>query len=395
MQLTYLIKELARRRTRSITNVLAVAVLVAILVVLTSVMNAYTAAIYLPFQNIGADLVVQKSSNQATDTPTSSIRLPYGKGIFPQNEMDSIVAIPHVEGVSKSLTLWQFDKGKFISIEGVEPASFVGNKLNSGITAGRFLQTNDGNKVVVEKHFAKFYGLKLGDSLKLGNTSFDIVGIVAAQGESQVSSTNIYMNLGDAQRLLGTEGYSQLYVRLDAMPSEDAVRSAINNVDSGAIVVSGSSIATSLNNAVKIYDKFHIVGSVILALIVAFILFQVNTAGLLERRKEIGVMQTVGWTRRSISQQIISEITIQAILGCILAVVISLIAVGPLGSIGIQANQPGDLSNNLSNLTIPVTVSAQAIVEFCALALAISTVVSLLLAKRMSGMKPLVNLRNL
>ena len=198
----------------------------------------------------------------------------------------------------------------------------------------------------------------------------------------------------DAQRLVGTEGYSQLYARLDALSSENAVRSEINRLDTDAIVFSGDSISTSLSNTVIIYDRFHMLGSVIFALIVAFILFSVNTSGLIERRKEIGVMQTVGWTRKNISQQIIAEIFTQTILGCLLAFVISLIAVSTIGSIGIQASLPGDMSNDLSSLTIPVTMSSEALGQFFALAMGISAVVSLFLTRKLAGMKPMANLRN-
>jgi putative ABC transport system permease protein len=393
MFFTYLFKELARRKGRTITNVLAVAVLVGILVVLTSVMNAYSAAIYLPFQNVGADLIIEKSANQATATPTSSIRLPFGKGIFAQEEIGNISAIGHIQDVSKALTVWQFDKGKFISIEGLEPNSSIGKKMSSWVTSGRFVTDSDGDKIVVEKHFAKFYGVKLGDSLNLGDTSFDIVGIITAQDESQVSATNIYMNLGDAQKLLGTNGYSQLYLRLDTLSSEDTVTSAISRIDASAVVVSGNSIAASLGNVIKIYDKFHILGSAILALIVAFILFQVNTTGLLERKRDIGIMQAVGWTRKNIGSQVVSEVILQTILGCIVGVVISLITLGAIGSIGIQTNLPGGLSNDLSSLSAPLAISPSAIGQFTLLALIISTVLSLFLVRRASGMKPLSNLK--
>lgn len=394
MHFTYLIKELARRKGRTITNVLAVAVLVAILVVLASVMNAYATAIYLPFKDMGADLIVQKSAKQATDTPTSSIRLPFGKGIFAWEEINNISAIEHIVDISPALTLWQFDKGKFISIEGLEPDSFRGKKMSSWVTSGRFLTDSDRNKIVVEKHFAKFYGVKPGDRLKLGNTTFDIIGLVAAQDESQVSATNIYMNLDDAQKLLGANGYSQLYVRLDALSSEDTVRSAISHIDASAVVVSGNSIGASLGNMVKIYDRFHILGSAILALIVAFILFQVNTTGLLERRRDIGIMQAVGWTRKNIGAQIVSEVFLQTILGCILGIVVSFLILSVIGSIGIQANLPGGLSNDLSSLTVPLVVSTPAIGQFSMLALAISTVVSLFLVRRVSGTTPLTNLKS-
>jgi len=199
----------------------------------------------------------------------------------------------------------------------------------SGIKAKRFLQIGDTDKIVIEEHFARFYGLKPGERQNIGNVTFAIVGIVAAQSQSQVSAINIYMDLVDAQQLLGTDGYSQLYMKIDNLSSEDAITSAISRADSSAVVVSGNSIATSLSNAVKIYDRFHILGSAILTFTATLILIQINAAGLIERRKEIGVMQTVEWTKKNIGQQIILEIFLQAVLGCVLAVGISITAVIP------------------------------------------------------------------
>ena len=59
-----------------------------------------------------------------------------------------------------------------------------------------------------------------------------------------------------------------------------------------------------------------------LALIIEVILFQVNAADLMARKRDIGIMQTVGWTRRNIGAQIISEVFLQTILGCILGIIV-------------------------------------------------------------------------
>ena len=395
MYFSYLAKELIRRKGRTITNLLAVAILVAIFVILTSVMSAYSEAIYLPFKNIGTDIVVQKSSGQASDTPTSSIQLPFGKGVFYQNEIDNIAALSHITDISKALVLWRFDKGKFISIEGLEPNSFIGKEYSSWVTSGRFFRANEENKAVVEKHFANFYGLRLGDSLQLGDSTFEIVGILANRGESQISATNIYTNLTDAQRLLDTQGYSQLYVRLDALSSEDMIRSEIDKIDEDAIIISGSSIATSLSNIIKIYEKFRALVLAVIAVILTLILFQINTASLVERRKDIGVLQTIGWTRANISWQIVSEIFLQTILGFVMGIVVSVLTLAAIGSISIQANLSQGMSNNLSTLTVPLTMSGTAIYQFFVLTLAIAVVISFFLAGKLAGMKPLINLRNL
>jgi len=392
--LLYLVKELTRRKGRTITNLLVVAVLVAIFVILTSVMNAYTEAIYLPFQDVGVDMVIHKSAPQSTDTPTNSIRLPFGSGVFYQNEIDSIAASSHIKDVSKTLVLWQFDKGKFTSIEGLEPASFIGEKYKSWVTSGRFLQAGEEHKAVVEKHFAKFYGLNLGDSLLLGSTPFEIIGILTAQEQSQISATNLYINSPDAQMLLGTKGYSQLYIRLDALSSENIVRSEINQIDKDAVVVSGSSIAASVSNVLKIYEKFRLLVLAIIAIILTLILFQVNTTSLMERRKDIGILQAIGWTKANISRQIVSEIFVQTLFGFVLGIIVSILTLVGMGSISIQAQVSQSLGNNLSTLTAPLVLSIAAIAQFFILTLGISIIVSFFLSRQLAHMNPLTNLRN-
>jgi putative ABC transport system permease protein len=394
MNLSYLFKELIKRKSRTITNLLAVAILVAIFVVLTSVMNTYAEAVYLPFKNVGIDMVIQKASGQASTAPTSAIQLPFGKGVFYQDEIDSIAALSPVKDVSRSLILWRFDKGKFVSVEGLKPDDYMGKKYNSWVTTGRFLNTAEENKAVVEKHFAKFYSLKQGDTLQLGDSIFEIVGIITMQGESQVSATNIYINLADAQKISGIKGYSQVYVKLDNISSEDTVRSQVSQIDKDAIIISANSIATSLSNVVRIYQNFYILVLAILAVILAVILFQVNTSSLMERRKDIGILQAIGWTKSNISRQIISEVFVQTISGFIIGIIASLIVVMAIGSISIQVNVTQSLDNNMSTLTAPLTLSGFAIGQFFVLTLVISLAVSFFLVRKLTGMKPLVNLKN-
>jgi len=382
------------RRGRTLTNLLAVAILVSIFVILTSVMNTYSEAIYLPFKNIGADMIIQKTSSQASTTLTSAIQLPFGKGVFYQKEIDDIAALEPVKDISKSLVLWRFDKGKFISIEGLEPDSYIGKKYSSWVTSGHFFNAVEENKAVVEKHFAKFYGLKLGDTLQLGNSPFEIIGIIATQGESQVSATNIYINLAAAQKLSDIEGYSQVYVKLDNLSSEHIIRSKISNIDKDAVIASASSIATSLSNFVQIYHKFYLLVLAIIALILTVILVQVNAGSLMERRKDIGVLQAIGWTKANISRQLISEVFLLTISGFVFGIIASLLIVTAIGTISIQANTIQGLDNSLATLTAPLTLSGFAVWQFFILTLVISVAVSFFLARKLASMKPLVNLRN-
>ena len=390
-----LVRELTRRKGRLFTNLLAVAILVAIFIVMTSVMNAYADAVYLPFKDIGADMIVQKSVAKPSDNQTNSIQLPFGKGLFNQASVDKISALPHVKDISRSLVLWRYDKGKFITVEGFEPASFIGAKYSSWVTSGRALNAGEQNNALVEKHFAKFYGLKPGDKLQLGNSSFQVVGVVAVEDKSQVSATNVYINLPDAQSLLGTSGYSQLYVRLDALSSEKAVRLGVTEVDKDAQALSSSAIAASLGNYMDIYEKYQLLVLLILAGILALILFQVNTASLMERRRDIGILQTVGWTKQNISAQIASEVFVQTILGFLFGLAASALILVAIGSISVQARLSTGLGNDLTTLSAPLQLSGSAAIEFFLLTLIISIVLSIFLSGKLAGMKPVDNLRKI
>ena len=390
----YLLKELTHRKGRTLTNLLVLAALVAIFVVLASVINSYSEAIYLPFQSVGVDMTVHKSAVQSNDTPTNAIRLPFGSALFSQDEINAIASAPHIKDVSKTLILWRFDKGEFTSIEGLEPASSIGRKYRSWIVSGSFIEPGEEHKAVVEKHFAKFYGLSIGDSLLLGSSPFEIIGILSAQEQSQVSAANLYINLSDAQMLIDTKGFSQLYITLDAISSDSAVRSEISQINPDAVVVSGSSIAASLGNVIEIYQKFRFLILGIIGIILTLILVQVNTTSLMERRKDIGVLQTVGWTKANISRQIVSEILVQTIFGFILGIIVSILIIIGIGSINVQAQVSQSLGNNLSTLTAPLVPSIAAIIQFLILTLGISIIVSFFLSRQLARMKPVNNLRN-
>jgi ABC-type lipoprotein release transport system permease subunit len=395
LSLLYLMKELIRRKGRTATNILAVAVLVSIFVILASVMNAFSEAVYLPFKSMSIDMIIQKASSQASATAPNDIRLPFGKSVFYQKEIDDIANLEPVKDISKSLLLWCFDKGKFISVEGLEPDSYIGKTYSSWITSGHFLNTYEKNKAVVEKHFAKFYGLKPGDDLKLSNNTFEIIGIIASEGESQVSATNVYISLASAQEISGINGYSQVYVKLDNISSDDIIRSEIGSIDSNAVIVSASSIATSLSNVVRIYHQFYLLMLAIIAIILAVILFQINTNSLMERRRDIGVLQSIGWTRANISRQLISEIFIQAISGFFLGIIISLLTITAIGSISVQTNTIQGLDNSLSSLTAPLTISGFAVWQFFVLTLVVSIAISFFLVRKLAGMKPMANLKDI
>ena len=107
--------------------------------------------------------------------------------------------------MASSLLLWEFDKGGFRTIMGVDLAqpSLGPVKVKEWLKEGRFPQKE--GEVVLEKHYAKFHHTKIGDTMEINGRPFSVVGLLEIKEGSQIASANIYLPLQDAQGLLGAE----------------------------------------------------------------------------------------------------------------------------------------------------------------------------------------------
>jgi ABC-type lipoprotein release transport system permease subunit len=389
MYMKYILKELIRRKSKTSTIVLTVGIITAMLLLFSGVMNSYAQGIYQPFRDIGSDIILQKRANLSSQVG-SGIRTPFGKGFFSENEIIRLSRIYHVKNISASLIVWDLGKKGFTTVEGITANSFMGNKLSSELKVGEFL--SDGGKILLESHFANFNHLGPGDNFQINNESFKVTGILSIEDEGQVFASNAYATIQDTQRLINIEGYNQIYLKIDELSNEEQVKQEIERLNKDITITSANSISSTLSNVVNIYNRFHFIGTGIIILIVILILLKVNTISLLERKKDIGVMRSVGWTKKDITRQVTAELLIQTIFGFIIGVVASFAIIGLFGHINIQAS---GLGLEESAFSIPITISPITIFEYFLIIILLSIFVSFLLAQKISEIKPSENLRSL
>jgi putative ABC transport system permease protein len=392
MYIPYIFKEVYRRKSRTLTNVLTIAVIITMLISVTTIMSAYTSAIYLPFKDVDSDMILQKSDN--TSNLTSEIRLPFGRGTFNDGEVMKIASLDHVRNVSESLILWDFNKTGFTSIEGIDVDSAVGKKLSSWTNQGRFITSGDDGKAVLESHFAKFNRMKVGDNISLGSNVFKIAGILKIGEGSPIFSSNVYIRSSDAPRISGIKEYDQIYLKVDDLSNEEAVKEYVNQIDPRINAVSGNYISASLKNVVNIFGTFYWVGVGVMALVAVLVLLKVNALALLERRRDIAILQSVGWTKRDIIWQILFETFLQTMIGFVLGAIASLAVIAFLGTVTIQGAS-GGLESTPTTITMPLALSPVVVAEYFGLTVVITLLVSYLLTKKIAAIKPSVNLRSL
>ena len=227
------VRELNRRKSRTITNVLAYLIAVSILLVLFTFLQAsrdYNKSI---LENVGTHFVVYMPlhpDNKACCIPGA----PSGEGFFAAGVLaqpfsrtivDRIASLSRIKDTSPYISYRMQDRKdkNFFVIGGFDPSMPV--SVNSttcapgDIVTGRFLEPEDREKAVfiAEQNYAVVKNYSVGDTIKILDKDFELVGIV--NPATRPARADIYMHLEKATELI-----------VDKIPQDILSGSAINAV---------------------------------------------------------------------------------------------------------------------------------------------------------------------
>jgi putative ABC transport system permease protein len=412
MNYHYVLKELRYHHNRTLVNILGIGIGIALFVSINAVSAAYKEAVSLPFKNLGADIVVQRSEKRAVDSgqaPASmrGIRLPFSNQILPSQDLEKLKAIDGVDSIASSLLLWEFDKAGFRTIMGVDLAqpSLGPVKVKEWLKEGRFPQKE--GEVVVEKHYAKFQHKKMGDTLEINGRPFSIVGLLEIREGSQIASANLYLSLQDAQRLHDgqSSGVNIVYLRLKNPSALSQVKTSIGRQLNGVSVTSSDSFLELMGGVSKISDQFSFIVSIIALGGAIFLIIKAMLSNLVERSREIGILKAVGWTEKDVQKQLMGEVFLQSLAGGILGILMGYFFSYLLGFLSIPVSTPWELNllpafakdtaAAAQTVRLPVSLSASLAAVSLSLSLAAGGMASYMMGKRTARMKPAEILRQL
>ena len=412
MNYRYVLKELRHHHNRTLVNILGIGIGIALFVSINAVSTAYQKAVSLPFKNLGADLVVQRPEKRAVDSgqPPASmrgIRLPFSNQLLPSQDLEQLKTIEGIDSMASSLLLWEFGKGGFRTIMGVDlEQPILGPvKVKDWLKEGRFPKKE--GEVVVEKHYAKFQQTKIGGTMEITGHSYTVVGLLEIKEGSQIVSANIYLPLTDAQTLLGADsnGVNVVYLRLKNPALLSQVKTSIAKQLNGVSVTSSDSFLELMGGVSKISDQFSLLASIIALGGAIFLIIKAMLSNLIERSREIGILKAVGWTEKDVQKQLMGEVFLQSLLGGIFGIVMGYFFSYLLGFLSIPVSTPWEL--NLlpafakdpeaasRAVRLPVSISAGLTAISLALSLTAGGLASYVMGKRTARMKPAEILRNM
>jgi len=326
----YLGEESLFRGRRTLLAVGGIAMAVALVASLDILGRAFVDVSSLPFRNMGADLIVQRSATGAALPKRMGIMLPYSAQPITGEELEHLSTLDGVEKAAGFVLLWNFGAGRFFSISGIPlgpGASLLGpGRAREWLLRGR-LPTPGAREILVERHYGAFYRLEPGTNVDMEGKPFLVVGVVEIKQGSQLSASNFYLDIKLARELVGLpqDSVNQVFLKVARIERTEVVKTRVAASLPQASVASPDTMLKLYGGITQVIGRFRsvaIIGGGLAALALATMLIYGTLA---ERRKDAGILRAIGWTRRQVRRQLAAEMALHGLAGGIGALLIILV----------------------------------------------------------------------
>ncbi len=360
------LKELTRRKRLYLLSIATMSAVVSLIVVLNALGAAYLDAARLPFDDVQGTIVVQKNGNVPEDI--SGVLLSCSMAPIDSGFVSAVADYEGVKSVSSALSLWVFDTAGFKRVLGVNWHDDFGAKLASKVISGAVPASD--HEVLVEKTYADQNNLGVGQEIIVDDRTLEISGILLTAG-NEIVGADVYENLAAAQsmafesrNLQSVEEFAPDDVNIvflnAAQPSISAVAQRLKSDLVNAQAVGGQtplgqtigdyniytpeSFESQIASAFKLSDRLLAVISVVIVIGAALIVARSILRGITERRREFGIMKSVGFTKRDIRTAILTTTALQTLAGFVIGLAIAGVAIGILSRTTVTVSIPWELT---------------------------------------------------
>jgi putative ABC transport system permease protein len=321
--LTFLLKNLFRRKLRSILTGTAVAVAVGTLVGFLGISDGFERSMVEAFGKRGVDLVVVAGG--VIDQLNSDLDERIG---------DRILQIPGVRTATPGLIeLVELHKGTSVIGTVVQGWRLDNPGLKDlEILSGRGLQADDRRGTIIGINLARGLNKQVGDTLEIQREDFKVVGVF--QSFTVFENGGAIVLLPELQSLMARKnsvtGFSVVLSHGEGAPDIGTVRAQIEAMtdDRGRSLGLSAQLTkeyASSSVPIQIAHAMAWLTSVIAVVIGSIGMLNTMIMSVFERTKEIGILRAVGWRRSRVVRMILGEALLLSLVG---AVVGTLAAVG-------------------------------------------------------------------
>ncbi|PRY00585.1 ABC transporter permease [Allonocardiopsis opalescens] len=407
MFFTYLRRELANRRRQSAVVAAGMALAITLVIIVSSlsagVEDAQDSALSAVY-GVGTDITVSspaegpnagggggqrfqfgaedgERADGSTSVVQSRLHLSPGTASFSADAVDTVRGIADVEAATATLSLTNvtfegempdpqegggmvrvapgggadgeggssFDVTTF-SVLGLDPGETgVGPLTSVAVSDGRAPAADDAgtHTAVLDNDYATGAELAVGDTLEIGGTEFEIVGLVASTAATGASAADVYIPLDTAQELAELDGeISDIYVQATSATAIDQVQADIEAALPDATVNTqqdlASTVSGSLATAASLLSNLGTWLSVAVLAAAFLIAALLTMSGVARRTREFGTLKAIGWSNGRVVRQVAGESLVQAVLGGLVGSALGVIGVLAVNAAGITLSSVTD-----------------------------------------------------
>lgn len=360
-------RDLGRNRRRSFFSALAVGGGLALLILMSSVIegemgSALESAIKLQTGHIqirAATYDENKSSLKWEDLVTN-----------PDEIAGQIAALNQVKAATPRLYASGFlssgTQSASAKITGIDPLSPASDPYREGVISGNYLSPDDRDAVLIGKPMAEKLNLKVGDNVGLSLNTADgnvqdqtfIVKGIYTTGTYGFDSGTVFLPLAKAQAMTQTENHaSTIFVLLNDTALTDTVAPALS-VSPNLEIKTWKDLNTLFVEYETFAQSYIAIFYMIILAISASVIINTLIMSVYERTREIGILSAIGMRGGRIMMLFLAESSMLAIGGVVMGLII-----GVLGTLYFNINgfYIGDMG--LSGMAIADTIYAKLTVD--------------------------------
>jgi ABC-type lipoprotein release transport system permease subunit len=336
-------RDLGRNRRRSALTILAVALGLVLLIL----MSSYIAGVVDGSISDSIRLNTGHVQVRAETYEVEQASLQWGDLLENSEELQANAA--GLQGVvTTAPVLWASgflttaDETVGVRVTGIDPGSDFHAPIRSSLVDGQYLAPGDRGGVLIGKKLADSLGIGAGSKISLlvgtsdGGTDEDVFTVrgTFSTGVLTYDESTLYMPLAKAQAITGAGDHISALILLTddaetSLPVAAALRAPDRSVvtweDMNAIVLQG------IESGMSFYYLMY--GIVIL--VVAVIIANTLLMSVFERTRELGILSALGMKGRQITVMILMEAGVLALMGILCGIILGSLVVWYLAVNGI------------------------------------------------------------
>ncbi len=230
-----------------------------------------------------------------------------------------------------------------LKVTGLDPADAFHAPIRDGIVQGAYFTPDGRDELLLGERLAKDMNITAGQrvSLAVGNADgqpdeavFTVVGLFNT-GIPGFDQNTVILPLAKAQAFTGVgDRTSSIIVMLNDQKDAEKAATALSQI-SGVKVLTWQDLNSVMMEMIEMAGAFYYVIYFIVILVVAVIIANTLLMSVFERTREMGILAALGMKGRQVMQLILFESTILAVAGIAAGQVLGFAAVTYLGKVGL------------------------------------------------------------